>query len=352
MTGRAVSFPPPMSAPSDRSGRPLQSLRLSVTDRCNLRCHYCMPEADYTWLPKADVLTFEEITRLVAVFGALGVDKVRLTGGEPLLRADLPDLIAMLARRGFVRELAMTTNGVLLRTLAPALRSAGLDRLTVSIDTLDAATFRLLAGRDDLVRVRDGIDAALAAGFRELKLDTVVIAGVNDGELPALVDYARSIGAEVRFIEYMDVGGATRWRLDRVVSRAQMLAQLERHFGPIRAVPRADSAPAERFVLGDGTTFGIIASVTQPFCATCDRARVTADGMFFTCLYAASGTDLRALLRGGADDAGLAARVEQLWRARVDRGAELRAGMPERGALAQAASLRLDPHLEMHTRGG
>ncbi len=310
-----------------------------------------MPEEEYVWLPKSDVLTFEEIVRLVDVCTGLGVDKVRLTGGEPLLRSDLPKLVAMLAARPALRDLAMTTNGVLLADHAAALRAAGLHRLTVSIDTLDPDTFRMLSRRPDHHRVLAGIAAARAAGF-DVKLDTVVIAGVNDGELPALLDHARGVGAEIRFIEYMDVGGATTWSPDRVVGRARILSILERRFGPIETIPRADSAPAERFSLRDGTTFGIIASVTQPFCATCDRARLTADGTWFTCLYATQGTDLRALLRNGADDATIAARIAEVWSTRRDRGAEERAALPERRALFGPSRLRDDPHLEMHTRGG
>jgi len=341
-----------MSAVPDRLGRPLRNLRLSVTDRCNLRCQYCMPEADYVWLPKADVLTFEEIARLVAVFASLGVDKVRLTGGEPLLRAELPVLVRMLANLPALRDLALTTNGVLLREHAATLRAAGLHRVTVSLDTLDPATFRLLARRDDLARVLDGIAAARSAGFSELKLDCVVIAGVNDHELPAMLDHARGLGAELRFIEYMDVGGATNWRPEAVVGRARMLELLAASHGTITPLPRHDSAPAERFRLADGTTFGIIASVTQPFCATCDRARLTADGMWFTCLYARTGTDLRALLRSGAGDDELRARIAAIWRMRADRGAEERAALPDRTPLVAAGQLRTDPHLEMHTRGG
>lgn len=336
----------------DRLGRPLRNLRLSVTDRCNLRCQYCMPEEEYVWLPKSDVLRFEETMRLVDVFVGLGVDKVRLTGGEPLLRADLPVLVGMLAAQPGIRDLALTSNGVLLREHAAALRAAGLHRLTVSLDTLERETFRLLSRRDDLPRVLDGIAAAAEAGFAELKLDTVVIAGVNDGELPALLDFARGHRAELRFIEYMDVGGATHWRLDRVVSRAAMLATLTRAFGPITELPRTDSAPADRFALPDGTTFGIISSVTQPFCRSCDRARLTADGMFYTCLYARTGTDLRAPLRSGADDDALRTLLQTTWNARSDRGAEERAALPDRRPLAEVATLRTDPHLEMHTRGG
>jgi len=336
----------------DRFGRPLRNLRLSVTDRCNLRCEYCMPEKEYVWLPKPDVLTFEEITRLVAVFVSLGVDKVRITGGEPLLRQDLPVLVRMLAAMPGIGDLAMTTNGVLLREHAAALRDAGLHRVTVSLDTLDPVTFRMLSRRDDHAGVLDGIAAAREVGFTELKIDTVVIAGINDHEVPRLLGYARSVGAELRFIEYMDVGGATHWSPERVVSRARVLQLLAPHVGEITPVPRADSAPAEQFTLRDGTRFGIIASVTQPFCATCDRARLTADGTWFLCLYAARGTDLRQLLRGGASDAELAACITQTWRARQDRGAEERALDPQRGVLAEQATLRSNPHLEMHTRGG
>lgn len=336
----------------DHHGRPLRNLRLSVTDRCNLRCQYCMPEEEYTWLPKGNVLTFEETVRLVGIFAALGVDKVRVTGGEPLLRHDLPTLVGMLARIRGVQELALTTNGVLLRDHARVLRAAGMQRVTVSLDTLSADTFRLLSRRDDLPRVLDGIAAAREAGFADLKLDTVVIAGVNDHELPTLLDHARSLRAEIRFIEYMDVGGATQWRLDRVVTRARMLEVLQARFGPIRPVPRTDSAPAERFLLGDGTVFGIIASVTQPFCATCDRARLTADGMWFRCLYAVHGTDLRELLRNGSDDAAIAACIASHWQAREDRGAEVRARDPHRRPLLPQASLRANPHAEMHKRGG
>jgi cyclic pyranopterin phosphate synthase len=336
---------------SDRLGRPLRNLRLSVTDRCNLRCQYCMPEESYTWLPKADVLSFEETARLVDRFVELGVDKVRITGGEPLLRSELPKLVAMLAERP-LQDLALTTNGVLLREHARDLKRAGLRRLTVSLDTLDRGTFELLTRRDQLDRVLDGVEAAREAGFEGTKIDTVAIAGVNDGEVPELLDYARSVGAELRFIEYMDVGGATRWRMDRVVSRAQLLELVADRFGHVTPLPRSDSAPAERFELEDGTTFGVISSVTQPFCSTCDRARLTADGVLFTCLYAADGVDLRATLRGGADDAALRQKLMGVWGARRDRGAEVRAGIEDRGALAQAEAMKQNPHLEMHTRGG
>jgi GTP 3',8-cyclase len=343
---------PAMHKLPDRLGRPIRNLRLSVTDRCNLRCQYCMPEEEYTWLPKSDVLSFEEITRVVDQFATIGVDKVRITGGEPLLRAQLPVLIKMLSQRPQLRDIAMTTNGVLLSKHAQELKDAGLHRLTVSLDTLNPETFELMTRRNDLERVHQGIRTAREVGFTNTKIDTVAIAGVNDGEFVELLDFARSVGAELRFIEYMDVGGATRWRMDRVVSRARILEILTAHYGTIVELARTDAAPADRFALPDGTTFGIISSVTQPFCATCDRARLTADGMWFTCLYAATGTDLREVLRAGKDDAALRQKLIEVWAARTDRGAEVRAGMSERTPLEQAEGLRNNPHLEMHTRGG
>ena len=241
----------------DLHGRPLSNLRISVTDRCNLRCSYCMPEPEYVWLPREDILHFEEIETLVDVFTSLGVDKVRLTGGEPLLRRHLPDLIHRLAARPAIRDLAMTTNGVLLATNAQAVRDAGLHRLTVSLDTLKPQRFRDLTRYDELDRVLGGIDAA-APLFPGFKIDTVVIRGVNDDELIDLLEFGRRYGAEVRFIEYMDVGGATHWSMSRVLPRQEMLTRLEEHYGPIAPVVEQSSAPADRYRLSDGTTFGII----------------------------------------------------------------------------------------------
>ena len=219
----------------DRFGRPLRSLRVSVTDRCNLRCHYCMPEPEYAWLPKDTLLSFEEIGTIADAFCDLGVDRVRLTGGEPLLRRDLTSLVRSLAARPAIRDLALTTNGVLLAAQAAALRAAGLHRITVSLDTLDRQRFRDMTRFDSLDAVLDGIAAAAAAGFDSLKIDTVVMRGVNDHELAALIDYGRPLGAEVRFIEYMDVGGATRWSPDAVVSRREMLEALGKYYGAIIA---------------------------------------------------------------------------------------------------------------------
>jgi cyclic pyranopterin phosphate synthase len=334
----------------DQHHRPLRNLRLSVTDRCNLRCSYCMPEPDYTWLPRRDILQFEEIDRLLGLFLGLGVDKVRLTGGEPLLRRDLPDLVSRIAARPAVRDLSLTTNGILLAPLASTLKDAGLHRLTVSLDTLQADRFDALTRSRELARVFEGISAA-APLFPGLKLDTVVMRGVNDDELVPLVEFARTHGAEVRFIEYMDVGGATRWTRERVVSRAEILARLEAHYGRVEAFDESTSAPADRFRFADGHVFGIISSTTEPFCASCDRSRLTADGQWFLCLYAARGLDLRGPLRGGTTDEAITAAIQGVWQARTDRGAEARLASGHRG-LIPVDSLRLDPHLEMHTRGG
>ena len=335
----------------DQFKRPLRNLRLSVTDRCNLRCSYCMPEPEYVWLPREDILQFEEIERLVDVFLDLGVDKVRLTGGEPLLRRDLPALVARLASRPRIRDLAMTTNGVLLADHADALARAGLHRLTVSLDTLQPQRFRDLTRSNDLARVLEGI-AAAAPLFPGLKLDSVVIRGTNDDELVALIEYGRRFGAEVRFIEYMDVGGATHGSMGRVVSRTEMLAALARHYGPIAPVEEASSAPADRYRLPDGTVFGIISSTTQPFCQDCDRSRLTADGIWYLCLYASRGVDLRGALRRGATPVELAELIRSAWEGRRDRGAEDRLAARDRAPFIPIDTLRRDPHLEMHTRGG
>src|SRR3954470_11776204 len=337
---------------NDTLGRPLRNLRLSVTDRCNLRCEYCMPEDDYVWLPREDVLHFEEISALADVFLSLGVDKIRLTGGEPLLRRDVAALVRMIAAKPGLKDLALTTNGILLADQIDALKAAGLGRITVSLDTLHGDRFKALTRFDQLDAVHTGIAAAQRV-FGRLKIDTVVIRGVNDDELAPLVEYGRAVNGEVRFIEYMDVGGASRWSPERVVSRRQMLEILGSRYGTITPIDEpGSSAPAERFALADGTTFGIIASTTDPFCRTCDRSRLTADGTWYLCLYAARGVDLREPLRSGASDADLAELISATWRGRTDRGAEERLGVAERAPLYQLDGLRADPHREMHTRGG
>ncbi len=336
----------------DRLGRPLANLRLSVTDRCNLRCQYCMPERDYVWLPRADILTFEEIETLVDVFTSLGTTKVRLTGGEPLLRKDLPDLLTLLARKPALTDLALTTNGILLADQVAALRAAGLPRITVSLDTLDPDRFKALTRFDRLDAVLTGLDQAANAGFDSVKIDTVVIRGVNDDELVPMLEHGRRVGAEVRFIEYMDVGGATRWSIDDVVSRQDMLQRLATHYGTVTPVDENTAAPADRFTLPDGTVFGIISSTTEPFCRQCDRSRLTADGGWYRCLYATDGTDLREPLRAGVGVEGLRSLIAETWRARDDRGAEDRLSSEDRSRLIPVETLQDHPHLEMHTRGG
>ena len=336
----------------DTYGRLLRNLRISVTDRCNLRCDYCMPEEEYVWLPRDAILHFEEISRLVDVFIALGVDKVRLTGGEPLLRRDVPALIRLLTTKAALRDLAITTNGVLLAEHAAALRAAGLHRVTVSLDTLRADRFAALTRRTTHAQVLEGIRSVPRAGFTGTKLDTVVMRGVNDDELADLIEFGKTVPAEVRFIEYMDVGGATRWSMDQVVSRHEVLARLERRYGRIEPVIEDSTAPADRYRLADGTVFGVISSTTAPFCADCDRSRLTADGMWYLCLYALAGIDLRGPLRAGASTEELSTLITGRWQIRTDRGAEQRLALRDRSPLIQIGGLKQDPHLEMHTRGG
>lgn len=336
----------------DLYGRPLRNLRLSVTDRCNLRCRYCMPEESYVWLERQDLLNFEEHSFLVDCFMQLGVRKIRLTGGEPLLRRDLPTLLKLLAGKSGLEDLALTTNGVLLANQAEDLKQAGLHRLTVSLDTLQQERFVDLTRRHDLARVLEGIRAAQDAGFGNTKLDTVVMRGCNDDELCDLLEFGRAHAIEVRFIEYMDVGGATQWSMDRVVSKAEILQNLQARYGPVQALPKTDSAPADRFQLPDGLTFGVISSTTDPFCSHCDRSRITADGQWLLCLYASLGIDLRAPLRAGVGTEEMVAFIRSHWHVRADRGAEQRVAMKERASLAEVEYLRENPHLEMHTRGG
>jgi|SRR6187399_746733 len=337
----------------DALGRPLRSLRLSVTDRCNLRCHYCMPEDEYVWLPREDVLSLEEIAQCADLFGEVGVDRLRITGGEPLLRRNLASLVAALASRPWLRDLALTTNGVLLADAVAELKGAGLHRVTVSLDTLKGDRFKKLARVDALPQVLAGIDAARTAGFREIKLDAVITRGDNDDELIDLLAYAKQIGAEIRFIEYMDVGGANQWRPEKVISRREILDRIAEHHGPLASLSAPDdSAPADRFALPGGQTFGVISSTSQPFCRTCDRARLTADGVLLLCLYAMHGTDLRRPLRAGASRETLLNLIKAVWEGRADRGAEERLAVRDRGAFVPLRVLKKDAHLEMHTRGG
>lgn len=336
----------------DSFQRPLRSLRLSVTDRCNLRCQYCMPEESYRWLERNEILRFEEIEKLVAIFTELGVEKLRLTGGEPLLRRDLPALIALLRKNSALKEIALTTNGVLLAEHARSLFQAGLHRLTVSLDTLREQRFREISRLESLQGVLQGIESARAAGFSPLKLDTVLIRGVNDDEIEELLSYAKEIGAELRFIEYMDVGGATRWSMDQVITRTEILQRARNRFGEIKSLGQQGSNPATRYQLPDGTIFGVIASVSAPFCQACDRARLTADGQWFLCLYSQQGIDLKTPLRCGDSVESLKKLILSAWNRRADQGAQERFELRERKAFVSAESLRENPHLEMHTRGG
>jgi len=342
-----------MASPLDTFDRPLRSLRLSVTDRCNLRCSYCMPEERYEWLPRRDILDYEEFEALVRALGARGPLRLRLTGGEPLLRRDLPDLVARLASIDAVRDLALTTNATRLPQHAADLRAAGLRRITISLDTLRRDRFEALTRRDELRETLAGIDAAAAAGFEGTKLNAVLQRGVNDDEVADLLAFGAARDLEIRFIEYMDVGGATRWAPERVVSASELLRRIEEAgLGtPVPVDASRTSAPADRFRLPSGQVFGVIASTTRPFCGQCDRARLTADGRFITCLYARDGFPIaRTLREEGAEAA--AERIARIWGDRADRGAEDRLREEARGALASADELRGAPHLEMHTRGG
>ena len=335
-------------SPHDRLGRPLRDLRISVVDRCNYRCPYCMPEdrypRDHEFLGKSERLRFEEIERLVRVFAQLGVRKLRLTGGEPLLRRDLPTLVRMLAAIPGIDDVALTTNGSLLAANAAALREAGLDRITLSLDTLDPATFRALSGnRGRVADVLAAAEAAVAAGFASLKINCVVVRGVNDGHVLELLEYFRGSPHVVRFIEYMDVGTCNAWQRDRVVPSAELRARIGARWPLRELAPNYGGEVARRWAFADGAgEIGFISSVTQPFCGDCARARLSADGKLYTCLFAASGHDLRAALRAGAGDAELAGLVAAVWSARGDRYSELRASLP--------AAPR--EHVEMYSIGG
>lgn len=336
----------------DGRGRPLRSLRLSVTDRCNLRCSYCMPEENYAWLPRKDILSLEELARLARMFAKFGTSRIRITGGEPLLRRNLPELVRMLSAISGIEDLAMTTNATRLSEYAFELRAAGLQRVTVSLDTLNEATFAKLARRRALKDCLAGIHAAATAEFKSLKLNMVVLRDTNVLEIPDMLRFAASVGAQVRFIEYMDVGGANLWSRENVVSRAEILEIIEHDFGPVREQPTSNHAPAKRFTIGNGQSFGIIASTTQPFCDTCDRSRVTADGVWYHCLYAASGHNLRELLRQASHSEILEQAIQSKWSARLDQGAHDRLSNQERGPLIPLSQLKKNPRLEMHTRGG
>jgi cyclic pyranopterin phosphate synthase len=318
------------NATFDLLGRPLRDLRISVTDRCNFRCVYCMPKEvfgpDHQFMPRAGLLTFEEITRLAAVFVSLGVRKLRLTGGEPLMRRGVERLVAMLSALAGV-DVALTTNGSLLAQKATALRQAGLGRVTVSLDALDDTTFGAINDvRFPVARVLDGIDAATRAGLGAVKVNMVVKRGVNDDSILPMARYFRGTGHILRFIEYMDVGATNGWRLDDVVSAAEIIERIDREF-PLRPVePRYPGEVASRYHYIDGAgEIGVIASVTRPFCRGCTRARLSADGQLYTCLFAgAASADFRALLRQGTADEQIRQHIVETWTGRGDRYSEIR----------------------------
>ena len=312
----------------DTLGRPVRDLRLSVTDRCNFRCTYCMPKSvfgrDYAFMPRRELLTFEEIERVARAFVGLGVEKIRLTGGEPLLRRDLERLVAKLAALGGL-DLTLTTNGALLPRKARLLAEAGLSRVTVSLDSLDDDVFRAMNDVGfPVAAVLEGIDAAAAAGL-PVKVNAVIKRGVNDDGIVELARRFRGTGHTVRFIEFMDVGASNGWRMDDVVPAAEIVRRIDEAFPlePLEAAYRGEVARRWRYRDGAGEV-GVIASVTQPFCGDCTRARLSADGKLYTCLFAARGSDLRALLRGGASDVELAEAIGGVWTARRDRYSELR----------------------------
>lgn len=315
---------------SDAFRRSLRDLRISVTDRCNFRCTYCMPKEvfgrDFQFLPSRDLLTFEEITRLAGLFLAHGVAKIRLTGGEPLVRRNVEQLVAMLAPLPGLHDLTLTTNGALLARKAAALRAAGLQRVTVSLDSLDDAVFKAMNDVDfPVARVLEGIAAARAAGLGPIKINMVVKRGVNDGSILDMARHFRGTGYILRFIEYMDVGATNGWRMDDVVPAVEIVRRIGAVFPlePLEANYRGEVAERWRYRDGGGE-IGVIASVTQPFCGACTRARLSSEGLLYTCLFGTRGHDLRALLRGGVPDAAIVAFLHQVWGARRDRYSEIR----------------------------
>ena len=318
------------TAPHDLRGRALTDLRISVIDRCNFRCPYCMPEDEYPrdheFLSKAQRLRFEEIERLARIFVGLGVRKLRLTGGEPLLRRDLPELVRQLAAIPGASDIAMTTNGTLLADKAGALRAAGLSRITLSLDSLDPGTFETMSGgRGEVSTVLAAIDAAERAGFPPLKINAVVMRGVNDAGVLDLVEHFRGTGHIVRFIEYMDVGTCNDWQRDLVVPSAELRARIAARWPLVPLEANYGGEVAQRYAFADGTgEVGFISSVTEPFCGDCSRARLSADGRLYTCLFARSGHDLRGPLRAGASDDELAGLIRAVWEARDDRYSEIR----------------------------
>ena len=358
---RIPAIPANLQAPtgllSDTLGRPLRDLRISVTDRCNFRCNYCMPseifDKDYAFLPQASLLSFEEITRLAKIFVAHGVEKIRLTGGEPLLRKHLEVLIGMLAKLqtpgGKPLDITLTTNGSLLARKAQSLKDAGLKRVTVSLDALDDAIFRGMNDVDfPVADVLRGIKVAHQVGLAPVKVNMVVKRGTNDSQILPLAQHFRHSGAVLRFIEYMDVGATNGWRMDEVMPSALVVERLHAEFPLVAIDPNYSGETAERWRYADGAgEIGVISSVTQAFCGECNRARLSTEGKLFLCLFASQGHDLRALLRGGFGDEQIAAAIGPIWQTRSDRYSEIRAALPPDASPANSAK-----RIEMSYIGG
>ena len=334
----------------DAFQRPLKDLRISVTDRCNFRCTYCMPFDEYVWIARQEILTFEEIERLARIFIGLGVERIRLTGGEPLLRKDLHRLVERLAALGGLQDLCLTTNGTLLAEQAPLLKAAGLKRINVSLDTLDPEKFKRIVKRGNLAKVLEGLFAAQRQGLHPIKINAVLERGVNDDEILPLLEFSRSHGFGIRFIEYMDVGNSNSWKSGKMVSKEEILERIRTAF-PVTEVGREQGrAPAVDYRFADGgADFGVIASVTEPFCGGCSRARLTADGKFVTCLFSEVGHDLKTPMRAGASDGELRNRVASVWNRRSDRYSESRLE-----ALQSRQGYRAEEHkkMEMISLGG
>jgi cyclic pyranopterin phosphate synthase len=326
----------------------MQDLRISVTDRCNFRCTYCMPHDEYKWVERAEVLTFDEIERLARLLVGLGVSHIRLTGGEPLVRRELDKLVGQLRGIPGLKDLSLTTNGALLGAQAAALKGAGLERVNVSIDTLKEDRFRQITQRGDLAPVLEGLFGAKAAGMHPIKINAVIIRGFNDDELLDLVEFGRKHGFEMRFIEYMDVGNSSGWEPARTFTKREMLEAIHARY-PVKEVGRAGgSAPAVDYEYLDGAgVVGIIGSITEPFCSSCGRARLTADGRFVTCLFAEAGFDLKTPLREGATDEQLTEMIRAIWMGRGDRYSDLRWE-----ALQSGKPYQTTRKIEMITLGG
>ena len=318
----------------DSLGRPLRDLRISVTDRCNLRCQFCMPEGeDYEFFPRSEILTFEEISRVARVCASLGVKKIRITGGEPLLRRDLEKLIYMLSKIDGIEDISLTTNGVLLAQKAKALKEAGLKRVTVSLHSLKDQVLSKLVGREVRVSaILEGIEEAIRVGLNPVKVNVCVIKGVNDGEILDIAKFFKAMGVVVRFIEFMDVGNLNHWSLDKVFSAKEIVETISKEFEiePVEKSYRGEVAQRYRYK-DDGVEFGVISSITSPFCGDCNRLRLTADGKLLTCLFATDGHNIKSLLRKGASDEELRDFIISVWKARKDRYSEERWEILKRG---------------------